>query len=140
MKKSLLFLLCSIFCSCSTPKIDCYNYEIAQKETLIKLYSKIITSGSIEFLCYENGYYRLYVYTYRLDMNNRTPYCTLRSDTLYNKTDLINSGRARNWMTSSMFKQVENHDSYFRCFSEDFLELTNEKKKLVLDSISNRFK
>ena len=73
-------------------------------------------------------------------MNNRTPYCTLRSDTLYNKTDLINSGRARNWMTSSMFKQVENHDSYFRCFSEDFLELTNEKKKLVLDSISNRFK
>ena len=43
-------------------------------------------------------------------------------------------------MTSSMFKQVENHDSYFRCFSEDFLELTNDKKKLVLDSISNRFK
>ena len=102
------------------------------------VYAKIITNGSIEFLRYENGYYRLSVYTYRLDVKKNTPYCTLCNDTLYKAEDLINIGRGRNWMTSSMFKQVENHDPYFRCFSEDFLELSNEEKIKVLNSISKR--
>jgi hypothetical protein len=39
-------------------------------------------------------------------------------------------------MTSCMFKQFENHNPYFRCFSEDFLELSNEKKMEVLKRIS----
>ena len=134
MNKNIIFLLCCLFCSCLTSRIDCYNYDLAQKETLIKLYAKIITNGSIEFLRYENGYYRLSVYTYRLDVKKNTPYCTLCNDTLYKAEDLINIGRGRNWMTSSMFKQVENHDPYFRCFSEDFLELSNEEKIKVLNT------
>lgn len=132
-----IFLLCCMLCSCSMSKNECYNYDVAQKETLIKLYAKIITSGSIEFLRYENGLYRLSIYTYRLDMNNNTPYCTLRSDTLYKADDLISLGRGKNWMTSSMFEQVESHDSYFKCFREDFLKLSNEEKIKVLNCISN---
>ena len=137
MKKNFIFLICIILCCCSMYKIDSYNYDIAQKETLIKLYAKIITNGAIEFLRYENGHYRLSVYTYRLDTTKSTPYCTLRSDTLYKKDDLINIGRGRNWMTSSMFKQVEDHEPYFRCFSEDFLELSNDEKMKVLNEICN---
>ena len=136
MKKIVCLLFCYMFCCCTTLRTDYINFESAQKETLIKVSAKIITSGSIEFLRYENGYYRLSVYTYRLDIKNNTPYCTLRSDTLYKADDLINIGRRDNWMTSCMFKQFENYNTYFRCFSEDFLELSNEKKMEVLKRIS----
>ena len=81
MKKIFIILICIILCCCSMYKNDCYNYDIAQKETLIKLWAKIITHGTIEFLRYENGYYRLTVYTYRLDKRKNTSYCTLRRDT-----------------------------------------------------------
>ena len=138
MKKPFIFLVCSLLCCCSVHKVDCCNYDVAQKEPLIKLYAKIITNGTIEFLRYENGDYRLSVYTYRLDMRKSTPYCTLRSDTLYKKEDLINIGRGNNWMTSSMFRQVENHEPYFRCFSEDFLELSNDEKIEVMNNLSKR--
>ena len=40
-------------------------------------------------------------------------------------------------MTSSMFiMQAKNHVPYFRCFSEDFIELSNDEKIKVLDKIS----
>ena len=138
MKKVMCLFIGYLLCCCTTLKNDCINYEIAQKETLVKVYAKIITSGSIEFLRYENGYYRLSVYSYRLDMKNKTPYCTLRKDTLYKADDLFNICREGNWMTSSIFKQYGNYDPYFRCFSEDFLELSNDKKIEVLNEISKR--
>ena len=50
-----------MFCCCTTLRTDYIDFESAQKETLIKVSAKIITSGSIEFLRYENGYYRLSV-------------------------------------------------------------------------------
>ena len=140
MKKIFIFLICIVLCCCSMYKNDdCYNYDIAQKETLIKLWAKTITHGTIDFLRYENGYYRLTVYTYRLDKRKNTSYCTLRRDTLYKKDDLINIGRGSNWLTSSMFKQYEDENQpYFRCFSEDFLELSNDEKIKVLNEICNK--
>ena len=41
-------------------------------------------------------------------------------------------------MTSSMFRQVENHEPYFRCFSEDFLELSNDEKIEIMNNLSKR--
>lgn len=124
-----------MLCGCSTSKLECYNYELAQEETLIKLWAKIITSGSIEFLSYENGIYKLSEYTYRLNKKNLTLYCSYRGSTLYNADDLIRIGRGENWMTSSDFR---NHYPYFRCFPEDFLELSNEEKISVLNTISEK--
>ena len=111
------------------------NSYLAKNETLIRLYAKIITSGTLEFLRYEDGDYHLLTYTYRLDKKNNTAYCTFREDKQHKEDEASSLGR---WGTSSGFKQLNKSlDPYFRCFSEDFLELSNEDKIKVLDKISN---
>lgn len=114
------------------------TFEVAKEETLVKVYAKIITNGTIEFLRYDNGYYQLSVYTYQLDIKSHKSFCTFRGETQYTADELIKIGRSKNWMKSSVFKQGENHDPYFKCFSEDFLELSNDDKIKVLDGMSNR--
>ena len=100
------------------------------------LYAKIITSGTLEFLRYEDGCYHLLVYTYRLDKKNNIAYCTFRGEKQYKEDEASNLG---GWGTSSEFKQFnKSNDPYFRYFSEDFLELSNEEKIKVLDKISKR--
>ncbi len=138
IKVLILAGLALILQSCKTSKVTWENYDVAQSETLISLYSKIATSGTIEFLRYDNGYYQLSVYTYQLDIKSHKSFCTFRGETQYTADELIKIGRSKNWMKSSVFKQGENHDPYFKCFSEDFLELSNDDKIKVLDGMSNR--
>ncbi len=75
---------------------------------------------------------------YQLDIKSHKSFCTFRGETQYTADELIKIGRSKNWMKSSVFKQGENHDPYFKCFSEDFLELSNDDKIKVLDGMSNR--
>ena len=113
------------------------NSYLAKNETLIRLYAKIITSGTLEFLRYEDGCYHLSVYTYRLDKKNNMAYCTFRGEKQYKEDE--EASLDRYWMTSAEFNQFHKSlDSYFRCFSDDFLELSNEEKIKVLDKISKR--
>ena len=139
MKKLFFALACSLLYSCTTTKnMSLATFEVAKEETLVKVYAKIITNGTIEFLRYDNGYYQLSVYTYQLDIKSHKSFCTFRGETQYTADELIKIGRSKNWMKSSVFKQGENHDPYFKCFSEDFLELSNDDKIKVLDGMSNR--
>ena len=112
------------------------NSYLAKNEMLVRLEAKIITSGTIEFLRYEDGEYHLRVYTYRLDKKNNTAYCTFRGEKQYKEDEASSLGC---WGTSSEFKQFNKSlDPYFGCFSKDFLELSNEEKVKVLDEISKR--
>ena len=139
MKKLFFALACSLLYSCTTTKnMSLATFEVAKEETLVKVYAKIITNGTIEFLRYDNGYYQLSVYTYQLDIKSHKSFCTFRGETQYTADELIKIGKSKNWMKSSVFKQGENHDPYFKCFSEDFLELSNDDKIKVLDGMSNR--
>lgn len=113
------------------------NSYLAKNEMLVKLYAKIITSGTLEFLRYEDGKYYLSVCTYRLDKKNNIAYCTFRGEKQYKEDE--EASLDRYWMTSAEFNQFHKSlDSYFRCFSDDFLELSNEEKIRVLDKISKR--
>ena len=112
------------------------NSYLAKNETLIRLYAKIVTSGTLEFLRYEDGCYHLLVYTYRLDKKNNMAYCTFRGEKQYKEDEDSSLGC---WGTSSEFKQFnKSNNPYFRYFSDDFLELSNEEKIRVLDKISKR--
>ena len=63
-------------------------------------------------------------------------YCTFRGEKQYKEDEASNLG---GWGASSEFKQFnKSNDPYFRYFSEDFLELSNEEKIKVLDKISKR--
>lgn len=137
MKKLFFALACSLLYSCTTTKnMSLATFEVAKEETLVKVYAKIITNGTIEFLRYDNGYYQISVYAYRIDMNNHISYCSFRGNTQYRAEDL-KTAIGKNWMTSSMLiMQAKNHVPYFRCFSEDFIELSNDEKIKVLDKIS----
>ena len=113
------------------------NSYLAKNEMLVRLEAKIITSGTLEFLRYEDGEYHLRVYTYRLDKKNNTAYCTFRGEKQYKEDE--EASLDRYWMTSSEFEQFNKSlDPYFGCFSKDFLELSNEEKIKVLDKISKR--
>lgn len=114
------------------------NYSVAKEETLVRVWAKIITRGTIEFLRYEDGNYQLYKYSYWLDTKNHTYSCGLIEKKLYKSNDNIDVyWMTDNWKTSSMFNQINNYDPYFRYFSDDFLEISNDDKIRVLDSISS---
>ena len=119
------------------------NYEKAQKETLIKLYAKIIWNGSLYFLSNKNGNYEMSVYTYRLDKKNKTAYCTFWEKRTLTAEDIINNNLnnipQNYWMTASEFQKQKNLE-VFNYFSDDFLELSNDDKINVLNNISKRNK
>ncbi|MBO7467273.1 MAG: hypothetical protein J6T94_06305 [Bacteroidaceae bacterium] len=137
MKKVLSILLVCLLCGClSYNKIDndAVSYDVAQSETLIRLWSKIIDRGTIEFLSYEDGVYQLTGYSYRIDKKHHIAHCTLRYKEPY-KPD------QGSWVTSTHFKkhgQQNKSEAYFNCFSEGFFDLTNDEKMSVLEQLSKQ--
>ncbi len=139
IKVLILAGLALILQSCRTQKTTFVNHNVAQSETLIRLQpAKIITSAGFDFLSYENGQYQMIRYSYIIWKKHHTQHCRI---SLYPKKhykieedSLIGDG----WMTASMFNQYRKYQPSFKCFSEQFLDLSNDEKIQVLDGMSNR--
>ena len=132
--KRLIYILLLCLCNCSIiNKLEYATYNEAQKETLIFIYSKIITHGHMEFLKYNDGNYQLIGYSYSIDIRNNKAHCSLRYKEPFDTANLINT--KKHWMTSSQLHKPKNVDSYFKCFSDDFLEVSNDRRIEILDSL-----
>lgn len=100
--------------------------EEAKSETLISVRGKIDYSGDIDFLRYENGDFKLMSYSYYA--KDKEISCRFN----YNKTCEDTSGGF--WYTASEFQKKEVLKTYLSRISEDFMEISNERKIQVLDS------
>ena len=140
MRKILLLsVVALLLLSCRTQKTTFVNHNVAQSETLIRLQpAKIITSAGFDFLSYENGQYQMILYSYIIWKNHDRQHCQI---SLYPKKHYIieeDSLIGEGWMTASMFKQYRNYQPSFKCFSERFLDLSNDEKIQVLDGMSDK--
>lgn len=115
----------------------------AKNETLIDvaLDCKIgCYRGVIKFLRYENGDFKLIAYSYctndsyyAKDKDKEILWISCRY--LYSKTCETNDiDFSRGWSTASEFQKVECLKPYFSLISEDFMEVSNERKIQMLDS------
>lgn len=142
-KKSMIMRVLLI-CFLSFILIGCYSYntgvppEMAQKETLLFYYSKIIWTGDICFLHYEDGVYKKIQYGYRIRLKEKSVSCTKKNEEVID----INSYKDERivFYTSESFKNhiKESSLKYYKCFSDDFLDLSNDEKITLLDSLSKQ--
>lgn len=125
----------------STAKYTKYVYvgpEEAKNETLIHVApgSKIgCYRGKIRFLRYENGDFKLISYSYYAnDKDKEILWISCHYN--YSKTCEPNdSDLSRGvWSTASEFQKHECLKPYFSLISEDFMEVSNERKIQMLDS------
>lgn len=107
--------------------------EEAKNETLINLDEmcrKIDYWAKLEFLRYENGEFKLISYSCYAKYKEFSCYY------LYSKTCETNDGdiSGKGWCTASEFQKHEYLKSSFSRISEDFMEVSNERKIQMLDS------
>ena len=117
----------------STPKH--VDKEEAKNETLIRVYCKIAYSGWIDFLRYENGDFKLIRYRYYAKAKGKEV-SRISCWYLYSKTCETNDSdiSEKFWSTASEFQKHEVMKPYFSRISEDFMEVSNERKIQMLDS------
>ena len=100
MKKFFLYCLLFLFSGCY-----CYNRggvysEAAMQETLVSpIMGKILKSGVMSFLLYENNTYESF---------------------------------------KKYIERSSTYQKYYKCFSEDFLDLSNDEKLKLIDELSKR--
>ncbi|MBR5973180.1 MAG: hypothetical protein IK017_11080 [Paludibacteraceae bacterium] len=112
----------------STPKH--MVMEVAKNETLINVRGKMADSGVIGFLRYENGDFNFMSYSYYAKDGEISCYFNYSKTCETNDSDI--SGRV--WHTASEFQKHEILKPYLSRISEDFMEVSNERKIQMLDS------
>lgn len=142
MKFWKLLLIIITFTNCVTQESDGVLPKAAIHEILIsEIQGKIITNGIISFLYYEGNQYKLIQFNCRLQKSRKRIYCRKLKEKIID-IDIL-SRAYPNWYTSSLFKvHIEkkvSSVSLYKCFSNDFLDLSNKKKLELLDSLSSNF-
>ena len=140
MKKFFLYCLLFLFSGCY-----CYNRggvysEAAMQETLVSpIMGKILKSGVMSFLLYENNTYRIIKYDCQIDLNRKSVICRKYKDEVI---DIKGKERYPGWYTAESFKKYiersSTYQKYYKCFSEDFLDLSNDEKLKLIDELSKR--
>ena len=114
----------------STPKH--VDMEEAKNETLIDVwFGKIAYRGEIRFLRYENGDFKFISYSYYVRGKGIIS-CHYNYSKTCETNDSDISGKV--WSTASEFQKHEYLESTFSRISEDFMEVSNERKIQMLDS------
>ena len=123
----------------------CYNRggvysEAAMQETLVSpIMGKILKSGVMSFLLYENNTYRIIKYDCQIDLNRKSVICRKYKDEVI---DIKGKERYPEWYTAESFKKYiersSTYQKYYKCFSEDFLDLSNDEKLKLIDELSKR--
>lgn len=141
MKKKYITLILSIlpfFIGCKEKKLY-VNANVAKQETLISLESKTINYGNLLFLKYiDKGKVSFLVYEYLVDKECQKIDCEKIREVEYDVNDKIID---KPWSTSNQFKEgvrCSSWEKYFTCFSENFLDLTNDEKIKLLDEIASK--
>lgn len=119
--------------------IETYNKSVLPNmdETLIALYSKIIRSGTLDFLSRDGEVFKKTMFTYYIDIKKKQAFCTKREEKNFNisEDDITHIY----WSTAESFKQIEkSNEDYFNCFAMNFLDMSNDEKIKVLEEIAKR--
>lgn len=141
-KNSGVFLIFFIMTSCMRITNYGVSSDIAKQETLIsEIQGKIITNGVISFLRYENDTLRMIRYSCQMQEKTKTAHCQKLESKVWDIPH-ASPNSFSGFYTSTLFKaHVEKKPvlkKYYNCFSENFLDLTNDEKIKLLDEIASK--
>lgn len=114
------------------------DYKAVEDEPLIRIYTKNMKSGVIEFITKNEDKISLTQFSYYIDSNNKDVTCYKSGNMILSSTDERLNGL---WMTTEMFMHNEKHpkkEAYWTCFSDDFIDVANSEKIKILDELSRR--
>ena len=126
-----------ISCSASN-KCRYTDYKAVEDEPLIRIYTKNMKSGVIEFIKINENEISLTQFSYYIDNKKKDVTCYKFGNMILSSTDERLNGL---WMTTEMFIHNEGHkkkEAYWTCFSDDFIDVTNDEKIKILDELSRR--
>ena len=125
-----------IGCS-ATNKCIYTDYKTVEDEPLFRIYTKNMKSGTIEFISKNNNQISLTQFRYHVDIDKKDVTCYKSESSILKSTDERLNGT---WMTADMFKHNARGPkiAYWKCFSEDLDELSNEEKLKLLEDLSKR--
>jgi hypothetical protein len=116
--------------------------KISNNETLIKNDSKIMGHGYFTFLVFvsENEVNET-IYYYSINIKNKKCSCLKTTERRYNVNEYLKKYDTSRFKTAKEFERSQTHtwrEKYYNCFVNNFLEMTNDEKIDLLDSISNK--
>ena len=129
--------LCSIYLFCMTSCLSSsVPKELSLNETLISTHYKLIEHGYLIFLVpLERYQMKEIVYSYSINMKNRSVLCSNGQEKIFNIQDKRNYLKDHDFRTAKEFKQTNRREKYYTCFSEDFLDMTNDEKIDLLNKL-----
>lgn len=134
----IIVVYANIGCSV-TNKSRYTDYKAVEDEPLIRIFTKNMKSGAIEFIVKNEDQISLTQFSYYIDVDKKEITCHKSvNKVIDDSTDEYLTGL---WMTSDMFKHNETNSqkqSYWKCFSEDFNDKSNADKIKLLEDLSKR--
>ncbi len=124
------------FCRCISVN-DSVDASMAMQEPLFGMQCKIMEYGTIGFLSKNGSKYKLTYFNYSVNLSEKTVSCKeIEEITVEYESELAHSF---SWFTSETLRKREKgtwKEKYFKCFSDEFLDMSNEDKIVLLKSLS----
>ena len=134
----IIIVVHAIIVCYATNKCRYTDYKAVEYEPLIRVFTKNMKSGAIEFIVKNEDQISLTQFSYNIDVDKKEIRCHKSGNEVIDSTDERLRGL---WMTSDLFKHNETSpkkQSYWKCISEDFNDISNEEKLKLLEDLSKR--
>ena len=134
----VIILVYTILGCSATNKCRYTDYKAVEYEPLIRVFTKNMKSGAIEFIVKNEDQISLTQFSYYIDVDKKEIRCHKSGNEVIDSTDERLRGL---WMTSDLFKHNETSpkkQSYWKCISEDFNDISNADKIKLLEDLSKR--
>jgi len=142
MKRNLFLFLLSLSCIGLTSGNTISAIDVAKGETLMLSGYKVIEHGNFIFIVFVNDTaIKELVYFYSIDVKNKKVTCSKGSEKIYNIQDKRQYLKSQRFQTAKEFERSQTNtwrEKYYACFSDNFLEMTNDEKIDLLNKLSEK--
>ncbi len=132
MKLTILVFLACISCSKGTLVT---NQQ--QAVSLIQLRCKIIDHGYLSFIISQNDKISHIVYSYSINKKENKAYVSLNKKSVLSNEDLKSFNNHKTSLEWAKAQKDSYREKYFKVFHDNFLDMSNEEKILLLDSLTS---
>lgn len=112
--------------------------RVLDNEVLIATLYKEIDNGYIIFLTTVGDELKEITYSYSINTLNKKVTCSRLREVVYNNSEWKKSMNSFRFNTADEFNKKNKkswREKYYKCFADDFLDMTNDEKIKLLDKI-----
>jgi hypothetical protein len=140
--KKIIFLFLILISGClelyeHKSAIENMNFNaLKSNEVLIVFHSKIMQQGTISFLEFANNEVKKTNYSYSINIDSNKFVCSKYEEKIFSLESINDKIDMSSYFTTNKFNIQHKKNEYYKCISDNFLEITNADRKHLLDSLS----